>query len=57
MRGSPSEPGVIPLAVRDLFQIIQEVLIYFKKKKGLEGAVVFIFVGKSCVGIAVTMEI
>ncbi|XP_021866877.1 kinesin-like protein KIN-7O [Spinacia oleracea] len=25
MRGSPSEPGVIPLAVRELFDIIQEV--------------------------------
>ena len=28
MRGSTAEPGVIPLAVRDLFDIIQEVAVY-----------------------------
>lgn len=27
MRGSATEPGVIPLAVHDLFDIIQEVLV------------------------------
>lgn len=28
MRGSTTEPGVIPLAVQDLFDIIQEVVVF-----------------------------
>lgn len=37
MRGSKSEPGVIPLAIYDLFDIIQQVDVPFYHPSGFLG--------------------
>lgn len=48
MRGSTAEPGVIPLAVRDLFHIIQEVDTCHHKSTSIAVLVTVKFGGDGC---------